>query len=226
MGVCRTLRLWCRSLGTWSTGRGSHREGLPARSRFTEGRVSARYQALRAPVAVSIDGERFATEGRGLRTMRPLRRVGIERACPVKGTGRPVIVRTLATLDARATGRRVALPMGANRAAGLQPGGTGRPFRLADLQPGSTGRRVRPWCRSSRTWSTGRGSHRGGLPAQSRFTEGRVSARYQALRAPVAVSIDGERFATEGRGLRTMRPLRRVGIEGNRYFLEGCRRDP
>ncbi len=47
-----------------------------------------------------------------------------------------------------------------------------------------------------------------------------------AARLPAAVSIDGERFATEGRGLRTVRPLRRVGIEGNRYFLDGCRQDP
>ena len=108
--------------------------------------------------------------------------VGIEGACPVQGTGRPVMVRTLGTLDARATGRRVAGPMGANRAAGLQPGGTDRPAAVSIVG----------------TWSTGRGWHRGACVARSRFTEGRVSARYQALRLPVAVSIDGERFATEG----------------------------
>jgi len=127
--VERIDRPWCRSSGTWSTCRGSHRG-----------------------------------------------------ACPVQGTGHSVMVRTLGTLDARATGRRVAGPMGANRAAGLQPGGTDRPAAVSIVG----------------TWSTGRGWHRGACVARSRFTEGRVSARYQALRLPGAVSIDGERFATEG----------------------------
>ena len=174
---------------------------------------------------MSIVGERFATEGRGLRTMRPLRRVGIEGACPVQGTGRPVIVRTLATLDARATGRRDALPMGTNRAAGR---GSAAGFHrstvpavvsiVGDLVDG-------PWfaSRGPARWnrSTGRGvagrvlwrrRPRWWRPSSAGVF---VCAVRNRRSSPIIVGelVDGERFATEGRGLRTMRPLRRVGIE-------------
>jgi len=110
----------------------------PVRSRFTEGRVSARYQALRLPGSVSIDGPaavpivgpRF--HGPWFASRGPARcGADLQPGCPVQGTGRPVIVETLATLDARATGRRDALPIGtaspaAIRIEGLQPGGTDR----------------------------------------------------------------------------------------------------
>jgi len=116
--VERIDRPWCRSSGTWSTCRGSHRG-----------------------------------------------------ACPVQGTGHSVMVRTLGTLDARATGRRVAVPIRSKprrrlpvRWNGSTVAGRGSAARWN----GSTG----PAAVSivGGLGSTGRGWHRGGLPGARHWT--------------------------------------------------------
>ena len=81
-------------------------------------RTCSQVQWSTAPVAVSIVGASV-----------PRAVVGIEGACAVKRVGHHGTGSRLATLDARATGRRDTVSIEAHHAAGLQPRGIGRRLR-------------------------------------------------------------------------------------------------